>query len=204
MISLKKIVTVGILCLSLSSAVQSQDKKVTLDGKPFQLMAGVALELGGEKFAEFLFDDGSTQSMRTAQGGTLYVGAQYQFPSAPNFLIRGSVGIKYVTTKADNAHVRLTRVPLVFTANYMLAPKWRFGAGISMHTGIKFNGDGVINNFNFKSASGPTFELAYSNFGLTYTAMTYKDLANRSYGANAIGLNMSFTFKGKKTITTVQ
>lgn len=178
---------------SLSSFAQEPVKKPS--AVRFLITGG--LELGGDEVAEIYFTNGNTQSVKAGQGGSIAVGAQLQVPSIEKFLVRATVGYKYVTTAADNAHIRLTRVPVVFTANWMAAKKLRVGAGLAMHQGIKFKADGIGKDILFSSASGPTFEVAYSGIGLSYTAMTYQDQDKNRYAANAVGLTFSILIPNK-------
>ena len=179
-----------IFCVFNNSFSQESQKKIS----PFRFLIAGALELGGDEIAEIYFTNGDKQGVRAGQGISIGVGGQLQIPGAEKFLIRSTVGIKYVTTAADNVHIRLTRIPIIITGNYMVTPKWRLGAGLSMHNSICFKTDGLGEDFKFQGASGPMFEIAYSGIGLTYTAMKYKDQSNHSYSANAIGLSFSITF----------
>jgi hypothetical protein len=163
----------------------------------FRFLIGVAGEFGGDEIAVTRFADGESQSMPAGQGISVALGGQYQIPKAEKFLLRGTVGYKYITTMATNAHIRLTRVPLVFSANYMAAKKLRLSAGLTTHQLIQFNADGLGEDAEFKSAAGPIFEVAYRGIGLTYTAMTYKDSQNFGYSANSLGVSLSTTI-GKR------
>jgi hypothetical protein len=160
------------------------------------LLAG-ALEFGGDRVAEIYFTNGDTQSVNAGQGGTISAGLQYQHPKLEKLLLRASLGIKYVTTQADNAHIRLTRLPAITTANWMITEKIRIGAGLAMHRNIKFNADGIGPNLKFSPASGPVFEIAYRGIGLSYTSMMYKDQLGQSYSANAFGVTFSGVFPKK-------
>jgi hypothetical protein len=181
-----------LICLLLfvvlnHSFAQEGEKK----NPPLRLLLGGALELGGDRVAEVYFTNGNSQSVRAGQGGSIAVGGEFQVPKVDKLLLRGTVGFKYVTTEADNVHVRLTRVPIQFTANWMVAPKWRLGAGLSMHRAIRFKADGIGEDISFDSANGPVFEIAYRGIGLMYTVMKYKDQADMTYSANAIGITFS-------------
>lgn len=160
---------------------------------PVRLLITGGFELGGDEVAKVYFTNGNDQSVKAGQGGSIAVGGQFQLPKVERFLLRATVGFKYVTTAADNAHIRLTRVPIQVTGNWMAAKKLRLGAGLAMHTNIKFKADGIGEDLSFAGASGPTFEVAYSGIGLTYTVMTYKDNHKNTYSANAIGLSFSLT-----------
>ena len=167
---------------------QQAEKKVS----PFRLLIRGGLEYGGDDVAEVYFVDGSKQSVKAGQGASIGIGTEFQVPSLKKLLFHATAGYKFVTTKADNANISLSRVPIQLTANWMATKKLRFGAGLASHQAIHFKADGIGEDITFRSAMGPTVELAYSVIGLTYTAMTYKDQANRSYSANAIGVSLSF------------
>lgn len=169
----------------------AQDKNPKITPVKFLLRGG--LELGGDNIADVYFTNGEKQSVKAGQGGTLAIGGQLQFPGLEKLLLQATVGYKYLTTQADNVHIRLTRVPINLTAHWMVANKFRIGGGLAMHSNIKFRTDGLGQDMDFDGASGPTFEVAYSGIGLSYTAMTYKDKAKNVYSANAIGLTFSLT-----------
>jgi hypothetical protein len=182
----------GLLCLSffvsLAPLVAQENA-----AKPFplRLVVGGGLELGGDKIAEVYFTNGNTQAVKAGQGGSVFVGAQYAFPRLEQLLLRATIGYKYVTTEADNVHIRLRRIPVHLNANWMITDQLMVGAGVAMHQSIRFKTDGLGNDMDFANASGPRFEVSYAGVGLTYTAMKYTDQAKHTYSANAVGL--SFT-----------
>jgi hypothetical protein len=186
--SLMLIASLAIIPFSKGFAQEAEKK-----APPVRFLVGGALELGGDRVAEVYFTNGNTQSVNAGQGISLAVGWEYQVPKVEKLLLRGTVGFKYVTTAADNAHIRLTRVPILLTANWMFTDKLRLGAGLAMHRGIQFNTGGLGEDVTFKGANGPTFEVAYRGVGLTYTAMTYTDQYRKTYSANAIGITFSAT-----------
>jgi hypothetical protein len=173
--------------LTAHSSLYAQEK----GNSPLRLLLGGALELGGDRVAEVYYTNGYSQAVKAGQGGSVFVGAQFGLTKAQRLLLRGTVGYKYVTTEADNAHIRLRRIPVHLNANYMITDKLLVGAGIAMHRSIFFKTDGLGEDMKFRSANGPRFEVSYSGVGLTYTAMQYKDMLNNTYAANAFGL--SFT-----------
>ncbi|MDQ3279554.1 MAG: hypothetical protein M3Q06_14610 [Bacteroidota bacterium] len=185
--------TLTLLLLFVFAAHTSFSQEGTKKVSPVRLLIKGALELGGDDVAQIYFTNGDKQSVKAGQGGTLAVGGEFQIPSVEKLLFHATVGYKYVTTKAENAHIRLTRVPIQFTANWMVTKKLRLGAGMVTHQGIRFKADGIGQDTHFDGATGPTFEIAYSGIGLSYTAMTYKDPNQHSYSANAIGLTFSLT-----------
>ena len=190
-----------ILILLLSAAFTANAQTTSPDPTPIRFLLGAAFEFGGDNLAEVYFTDGSIQKMNAGQGGTLFAGAQVRLHKSENLFLRGSVGIKYLTTKADNAHIRLTRIPLQLSLNYMPVKKWRFATGIVSHQGIKVNFDGLGENASFKASPGLQLEAGYGLFALSYTFMKYKDENNTSYNANAIGVTISGVIKKKNAGT---
>ncbi len=162
--------------------------------KPVRFLLGAAFEFGGDNVAEVYFTDGSTQKMNAGQGGTLFAGGQFRLTESEKLFLRGSVGIKYLTTKADNVHVRLTRIPLQLSLNYIPAKKFRLATGIVSHQAINLKFDGIGQDAKFTSTPGLQFEAGYGLFALSYTVMKYKDADNTSYSANAIGVTISGVF----------
>lgn len=193
--TIRKGVLSSLLALSTIAPALAQDTKKESE---FQLLLGGALELGGDNIATVYFTNGEDQKVNAGQGGSIAIGGQLKLAGAPNFALRTTIGFKYLTTQADNAHIRLTRIPFITTANWMAAPKLRIGAGLSAHTGIRFKADGIGEDMKFKGALGPIVEIAYSGIGLSYTAMKYKDALSNTYSANAIGLTFSGVVRPKK------
>lgn len=185
-----KFICLAVIMMTIfGTMAEAQQKKKT--NKPVRFLAGAALELGGDKVAEVYFNDGSTQYIKGGQGGTVFAGAQFRLNQKETFFLRSSIGIKYVTTKADNVHIRLTRIPLQLTFNYIPANKMRLAAGVVTHQAIRLNFDGIGDNTKFTASPGIVLEAGYGLFSLSYTFMTYKDNASHSFSANAIGITLS-------------
>ncbi|WP_207532432.1 hypothetical protein [Desertivirga arenae] len=152
------------------------------------------LDFGGDKVADIDFEDGSKQSVPAGQGGWIAGGAEYQVPAIKRLLFHATVGYKYVTTKADNAHIRLTRVPLQFAANFMATKKLRVGAGVMSHQAVRFKAQGFADDLTLRSTTGPTFELAYGALGVTYTSLNYRDQTDEKYSASSLGVSLTLAF----------
>lgn len=173
---------------NLAAQVSGIETQTVSKPSPVRFLIGAALELGGESIVEIEFEDGDTQDVRTGQGGSIGIGAEVQFPSLDFLVLQGTIGIKYVTTQADNAHIRLTRFPIELTANWLITDDIKIGAGITAHTNINFKSDGIGEDFSFDNALGPLFEASYAGFGLRFTSMTYTDEFGFDYNANAFGV----------------
>jgi hypothetical protein len=199
--TIQKLTLLSLLILASTSYTSAQDgekPEAVRKSSPLRFLVGAAAEFGGDGIATIYFDDGSEQTMHAGQGVTVSAGGQLKFASLEQLLLRATVGFKYVTTKADNVHIRLTRIPLHLTASWMAAKKLRFGAGVVTHRNIRFNTDGLAGNYKFPAATGPIFEASYAGIGLSYTIMKYKDPLDNSYSANAIGITFSYVIPNKE------
>jgi hypothetical protein len=183
---------------SYLSAQEGEKPEAVKKSSPLRFMVAAAAEFGGDGVATIYFNDGSEQTMHAGQGVTLSLGGQLKFASLEQLLLRATVGFKYLTTKAENVHIRLTRIPLHLTASWMATKKLRFGAGLVTHRNIRFNTDGLSGNYKFPPAAGPIFEASYAGIGLSYTIMKYKDELDNSYSANAFGITFSYVIPNKE------
>src|SRR6187551_1277595 len=131
-----KFVLLSLVVFTFTILAHAQDETKY---RPVRLLISGALEFGGDEVAKVLFTNGETQPVNAGQGVTISVGTQIQFPNVEKFLLRASIGYKYLTTQADNVHIRLTRAPIQVTANFMAIKKLRLSAGLVTHAGVKFN-----------------------------------------------------------------
>lgn len=185
---------ISFCCLLLLSSTRT----IAQEYKPLRFLLTGAFEFGGDAIATVAFTNGDEQKVNAGQGVSVGAGVEFTAPKIEQLRLRATVGIKYVTTAADNAHIRLTRIPLIVSANYVIQEKWRIGMGLAMHSNIKFNADGLGDNFTLKNSSGPVFEVAYKWIGISYTSMKYKDQFGESYNANAFGVTLSGVIPGRK------
>jgi hypothetical protein len=161
-------------------------------------LLGGALELGGDAIAVVNFQDGSTQKVNAGQGGTFFAGGEWNLGKDAQWAIRATLGIKYVTTKATNVNITLTRIPIRITGLRQLGKKWWIAAGAVTHQAIKFNAGGIGQDQGFTGTISPTFELGYSAISFVFTPMTYKDDAGASYKAGSAGLAFNVPVRRKR------
>jgi hypothetical protein len=160
------------------------------------LSLGGGIEFGGDKIAEVYFTNGADQSVNAGQGGSLYAAVEYALHKS--FRIRTLAGFKYVTTAAENANIRLTRFPLQISGIVNLNKDWYLSAGLATQQGIRFKGDGFLDDLNLKTKGGAIFGLGYNSFFLTYTGMKYKDNRQNEYDASSIGLGFLIPLRKTK------
>jgi hypothetical protein len=160
------------------------------------LSLGGGIEFGGDKIAEVYFTNGADQSVNAGQGGSLYAAVEYALHKS--FRIRTLAGFKYVTTAAENANIRLTRFPLQISGIVNLNKDWYLSAGLATQQGIRFKGDGFLDDLKLKTKGGAVFGLGYNSFFLTYTGMKYKDNRQNEYDASSIGLGFLIPLRKTK------
>lgn len=168
---------------------QSSSQKLSLS-------LGGGIEFGGDKIAEVYFTNGADQSVNAGQGGSLYAAVEYELHKS--FRIRTLAGFKYVTTAAENANIKLTRFPLQISGIVNLNNDWYLSAGLATQQGIRFKGDGFLDDLNLKTKGGAVFGLGYNSFFLTYTGMKYKDNRQNEYEASSIGLGFLIPLRKTK------
>ena len=96
-----KFILLSLVVFTFTISAHAQDETKY---RPVRLLISGALEFGGDEVANVLFTNGENQSVNAGQGGTISIGTQIQFPNVEKFLLRASVGYKYLTTQADNVH----------------------------------------------------------------------------------------------------
>lgn len=182
--------TIATLFFIISINVYAQEEQNSQTFK-LKFLAGAAIEFGGESIAEIFFDDGSSQSVNAGQGGSIFAGGEFFFNEKEKISLRGTVGFKYLTTKATDYNITLTRIPIELSVNLYTKNNLRFGAGFTSHQNIVFNSGGLTEKERFSGGFGPKFEFAWKWIGISYTIMSYKDSSNFSFNANAIGITLS-------------
>lgn len=162
----------------------------------FGWVADFTFEYGGDVLVTLLFDDGSEQEIRAGQGGTASFGFDYRPARLPQVGLRTTAGIKFTSNASENADISFLRFPIEVVGSYYLPNDWRVGAGLSYHTGVKFNGDGFVPDVNFDPAAGATVELGWKWIALTYTSLEYTANGG-SLDASSIGVSLNWVF-GKR------
>jgi hypothetical protein len=193
---MKRIIFVLHISLFLTTIqVFAQQSERPLTAK-FLIEGGI--EYGGDEILQVFFTNGEDQTMRAGQGGYIAVGGELQFSSVKQLMLRASMGIKYNTTAADNANIRLTRFPVHLTPFWKINDDFRLGIGLTTHMSPRLKGDGFIPDVTYTSTVAPRFEFGYKWIALTYTAISYKDKSGESFSASSIGASISFTFPNRK------
>lgn len=164
-------------------------------GPSFGLVLEFGVEMGGDRFAETYFEDGSTQTMDAGQGGTLAAGVEVRPSHDSPLAFRATAGYKFVTTKATNADIFLGRVPVELVASYDLPGGFRVGGGYVRHTMVRFYGGGVGEDVSLRDANGLTAEAGWRWVALTYTMLDYTDESGKRYDASSAGLTVSATLR---------
>ena len=150
-------------------------------------------EFGGDAVATVLFTDGSEQDVNAGQGISLSVGRFFR-PNAGPLMYSAGLGYKYVTTKAENADITLTRFVLDARVDRGLANHLWIGAGPVLHVGTKLRTDGLGPNESYDPALGINFRFGWKALSVTYTMMSYKGELGGTYNASGIGFSGHYPF----------
>lgn len=181
---------VMLLCAAPAHVALAQSPQPA-NAVPYQrygLVVEGAAEFGGDEVARVYFDDNSTQSVRAGQG--LSAGVGFYVRPEQDVSIRTTIGFKYVTTKASNADIHLSRVPINLIASYHFDNGVRLGGGGIWQTGIKFHGGGLGPNVDFDNSLGYTLEVGWRWIVASYTGMDYKDEFGGKYKADSYGIRL--------------
>ncbi len=101
------LVSLGLFFTTTQLFAQEADKPVTA-----KFLIEVRVEYGGDEILQVFFTNGEDQTMRAGQGGFIALGGELQFANVRQLMLGASLGFKFNTTAADNANIRLTRLPL--------------------------------------------------------------------------------------------
>lgn len=189
---MKRIVFVLYLGLALFTNQGFAQKSTSPLTAKFLIESGI--EYGGDEILQVFFTNGGKQNMRAGQGGFIAFGSQLKFSNVKQLMLRASIGIKYNTTAAENANIRLTRLPIHLTPFWNINNDFRLGIGVTSHLSPRLKGDGFVPDVDYTSSVGPRFEFGYKSFALTYTAIKYEDQLGESFSASSFGASIHFTF----------
>ncbi len=164
-------------------------------GPSVALVLEGGVEYGGDRVLEVLFEDGDTQTMRAGQGGTLAAGVEVTPRATWPLALRATAGIKYVTTAATNADIKMTRIPLELTARVGLGRDLFVAAGPVYHAAVRLDGDGFVPDTDLDSGVGATAELGWRWFALTATRLAYTAPAGTRLDASSVGATATYTFR---------
>lgn len=177
----------GLLLLGIPAVATAQTMPGARPGPAFAFVLDAGVEYGGEHIATTYFDNGSEQKMLAGQGGTVALGVELRPNLGSPLSLRATVGYKFVLTAADNANIRLTRIPVEVVASYDVMRDFRVGVGYVRHLAVKYSGDGFAEDMELKDANGATVELGWRWLALTYTAMRYEDEFGDRFDASSVG-----------------
>lgn len=181
------------ILLSTTTSLYSQIQTPATADRAVGWLLTLNAEYGGDAVSTVLFEDGSTQDVRAGQGISLSIG-RFIRPNAGRYMISGSFGYKYVTTKASNADITLTRFVLDARADYGLPNNLWVGAGPVLHVGTSFSGDGLGPDESFDPSLGLNLRFGWKALSATYTLMSYKAGSGSTYNAGAIGFSGHLPF----------
>lgn len=185
----------SLLCTAIGCAhllAQNTD-----DSPNIQLLVETGIEFGDEEIMRISFPNGDALPLDAGFGGSLLVGGQIKFNSVENLFFRGSIGLKYNRVATMNSYVGLIRFPITAMAYWKLVDDVRFGVGATSHLGVRFQGNDFLPNKDYRSSTGPRFEVGYKWIAITYTVLKYTDDAAEQFRGDSFGIMFSFLIPNK-------
>ena len=176
-----------LVVLGLPLAARAQSDPVP-SGPQVEVVLGAAVDLGGDRVYEIVYEDGSDATYRAGQGFTFLGGALVRPSATSPFGLRATVGYKFMETSAENGTIRFNRFPVQGVALFNATPDLFVGAGYTFQAGIAIDGDDIGPDLAFDATGGPTVEAGWRWIAATATWMTYTDEFGETYDANAYGL----------------
>jgi len=174
---------------------------VTTQAAEFRGVAGIALDLGGDKLVTATFADGSTSDVRANQGlvfnaGVVMVNNSYETQAA--------AGYKFGGPGRSNGSIIWDTIP-VELIQFLRAGNARIGLGFNYQINPKLVVDipGTSQTYNFDNALGGIAQIGWApakmpfSVDLRYTSIKYKqsNVSNaREIGGNAFGLYAGYFF----------
>ncbi|MEN9839961.1 MAG: hypothetical protein RL177_1440 [Bacteroidota bacterium] len=177
----------------ISTPAFSQIQTIDTQDKTSGWLTTFNAEFGGDPVTTVLFVDGSTQDVNAGQGISLSIG-RFIRPNSGLFMYSAGLGFKYVTTKADNADITLTRFVLDARVDRGLPNNLWVGVGPVAHFGTKLKTDGLGPNESYDPALGLNVRLGWKALSVTYTKMSYKGEMGGTYDASGIGFSGHWPF----------
>ena len=148
----------------------------------------VDADFGGDDLATVEFDDNSSQDVKAGQGLALSIGGYFRPVEDSAFDIEASVGYKYVTTKANNADIHVSRTLLQLDGYYRWPNGFYLGGGLMAHLDPKLSGDGFFEDVAFDTATGFNAEIGWRWISLHYANIKYSNEFVSDIDASHVGL----------------
>lgn len=117
---MKKVIVVIVAGFLFMPSSNAQDPTIESSLRSIRFIMAFSGEIGGDEVAKIFFANGESQSVNAGQGIALSAGCRFQLSSVSWLAVDATVSFKYVTTQAENAHIRLTRFPMHLMANYLI------------------------------------------------------------------------------------
>jgi hypothetical protein len=157
-------------------------------------LAQADLDWGGDDVATVYFDDDSAQDITAGQGIAVSIGGYFRPIENSAFEIDASVGYKFVTTKANNADIHLSRTMLQLEGLYRWPNGFTLGAGVIEHLNPTLHGDDFLGDIEFDNATGFNAEIGWRWITLHYANIKYSHQYYEDVDASHIGLRFTYRF----------
>ncbi len=161
-------------------------------GKRGGLLLNMDLDFGGDDIATVAFVGGGSQDVKAGRGLGVSAGGWFRPMASSPFEIQGMLGYKYVTTAAQNADIKVTRVTLGLNGIYRFSNGWYVGAGLLRHMSPRLDGDGFFEDIKFDDATGFNAEAGWKWVALRVARLEYSADGYPDADAGSIGVRFTW------------
>jgi len=165
----------AVLAMAALAGAPAQAQERTVRG-----VLGIGVTGGGETLATVVYNDGSTDSIKS--GGLVHFYGGAEFRVAPQFTIQANVGYHVDRTSGySNGSIRFSRYPIELLGHIAVTPSVRLGGGARFVNNAKIDTSGVLSGtrVDFDNTVGGVVEaewLVLPSLGLKvrYVSERYK------------------------------
>ena len=150
----------------------------------------LGFDLGGEKLAKVIYEDGDTASIRVNEGGNISIGLALPLGSGVD--LQSSIGYQGINDPATNGEVSWRSFPWE-TSIIAHLDRFQIGGGVIYHLSPRFKSEGdlSIGDIEFDDSLGYQAQIAYLvstsiahglTLGVKYTGIDFENNQRRTNG----------------------
>lgn len=191
---MKVLYSLFVLLLLLTTDVFGQANENQHKNEGLRYLLELTASFGGDELGTIIFENDEEQEISSGNGLTFTAGIDYPLPTS-NFGVKAGLGYKVSFSKANNADVKKSAIPLDIIPYYQIK-RHKIGAGITYHINPTMDWDTLGPKWEFDNALGYMMEYSYEFTSLqlsaAYTIIEYKLASIGSFNTNHVSIKMAF------------
>lgn len=180
--------------LLLTTNVVAQGKEDQNKNNDLRYLLELTMSFGGDELGTIQYEDGDDQTISSGDGVTLTAGIDSPLP-INSFGVKAALGYKISFSKASNADVKKSAIPLDIIPYYHIQ-NHKIGAGITYHINPTMDWDSLGSKWEFDNALGYMVEYSYEFTSLqlsaAYTIIEYEESSIGKFNTNHVSFKLSF------------